>query len=73
MKEMHSRLGRWMASAGLLAILGFGATQALASPPDAQQGQRACNLGQCHSSCRAMGYDGGTCAGGMCTCYKVIE
>lgn len=60
-------------AAALVGALGFGAAQALALPPDARQGPPACNPGQCQSSCIAMGYDGGTCAGGMCTCYKELE
>lgn len=59
-------------AAATMAALGFGATQALAAPRAEADAARACsnlNHAQCRDSCRAMGYDTGSCvAGGGCWC-----
>jgi len=51
------------------AALGFGTAQAVAAtaPPDGAA--RACKPGECSRQCRAAGYDGGSCAGGLCECF----
>ncbi|HEU0079517.1 MAG TPA: hypothetical protein VFQ76_17805 [Longimicrobiaceae bacterium] len=72
MKQLAGRLGRGAASAGMLAVLGFGAAQALAAPAEARAEPPVCNTGQCNVSCRATGADSGRCAGDDCACLYVI-
>jgi hypothetical protein len=56
--------------ATLAASLAFGAAQALAAPRAwADDAARACRPGDCSRQCRAAGYDGGSCAGGLCECF----
>lgn len=47
--------------------LGFGATQALASP--AQPANIGCNATICSASCWAKGYQDGICLQTGCSCY----
>lgn len=72
MQEAVERLGRWAASAAMLAVLGFGATQALASPLDARDVPAACNGGECNRFCKSIGATGGRCAADQCFCYWII-
>lgn len=52
------------------AALAFGAGQALAVPrATVAAGARQCTQGQCSRQCKAAGYDGGNCAGGLCSCF----
>lgn len=54
--------------AALLGALGFGATQALATPRAAATD--TCEVG-CDLKCILKGYDGGTCRDGGCRCYRL--
>ena len=63
-------MGRWAAGAAVAAALAFGAAQAAAAPATTvRAGAKACSQGQCSRQCKAAGYDGGNCAGGMCSCF----
>jgi hypothetical protein len=64
-----SRRSRTLFTATMIAALGFGATQALASPGAPADDARACNPGQCSRDCKARGADGGRCVGGSCVCF----
>lgn len=55
--------------------LGFGASQALATPKvESGSARRLCAPEQstaCRNDCLARGYDGGLCySGGLCQCYN---
>lgn len=67
MSKLASVSQRWMVAAGLVAALGFGAAQALASPAQAEA--RACSAGQCRKDCIALGNSGGICIDGQCICF----
>ena len=57
-------------AAVMAAALGFGATQALASPGGTSADEmRACASGQCTQDCRKIGYNVGVCEQGTCVCY----
>ena len=61
---------RMAMGATLAAALGFGAAQALAAPrASVGDAARACKPGDCSRQCKAAGYDGGSCAGGLCECF----
>lgn len=62
----------WITTVALAGILGFGSAQALAAPrvPDPPG---TCNPGQCMSTCRQTGWDGGRCFSGDCACYRQIS
>ncbi|HEX6748966.1 MAG TPA: hypothetical protein VF092_16835 [Longimicrobium sp.] len=65
-----TKVRRALACGAIAAALGFGGAQALAAPGAAVvAGERQCNQGQCSRQCKAAGYDGGNCAGGMCSCF----
>ena len=65
-----AKVRRALAGMSLAAALGFGAAQALAAPRGmVVAGERACSQGQCSRQCKAAGYDGGNCAGGLCSCF----
>ncbi|HEU0079516.1 MAG TPA: hypothetical protein VFQ76_17800 [Longimicrobiaceae bacterium] len=56
----------------VVGALGFGATQALATPDDAlRTAPAACKPAACDRSCRAMGADGGDCFDGQCLCFSI--
>jgi hypothetical protein len=59
---------RWMMGAAVAAALGFGATQALATPA-AKTDAAACSTGQCRKDCIALGNSGGVCIDGQCICF----
>ena len=66
---MKGRMRGGMFAAAMAAALGFGGTQAFASPDAAAaDAERACSGGQCNRDCRARGYDGGFCDQGGCIC-----
>ena len=50
------------------AALGFGATQATASPPDAER-DAVCDPVTCRANCRLQGQTGGACFQDQCFCY----
>lgn len=52
------------------STLGFGASQALASPQPAKAAAAACSASYCNSHCLRTGYAEGYCAGGQCYCYE---
>jgi hypothetical protein len=68
---MKRRIRGGMFAAAMAAALGFGGTQAFASPGTAADAERACSGGQCNRDCRARGADGGFCDQGGCIC--IIE
>lgn len=59
---------RWVLSAVLAGVLGFGAAQALAAPTE-QAGAAACARGPCDKACRESGNSGGICIEGQCICF----
>jgi hypothetical protein len=60
---------RAAAVAAVLAALGFGSAQALASPATpAAAGVRACDSGTCSTACFRKGYTGWYCWQGVCHC-----
>lgn len=74
MTRTWTRLRPALLSLAFLGALGFGATQALAAPDQAQF--RRCNWSPagpqldpyCDEQCRAQGYEWGYCNGGSCIC-----
>jgi hypothetical protein len=62
------RLGRRALGAAVAVTLGFGATQAVASPAKAADAA-ACDVVKCRASCKAQGQTSGACFEGMCICY----
>lgn len=56
---------------GMVAALGFGATQALAAPELSQKSARHCNPAACDAACKAYGFTGGVCLAHnkQCVCY----
>lgn len=57
-------------SLALVSTLGFGASQALASPRPAKTSAAACSYSYCNSHCLRTGYAEGYCAGGQCYCQE---
>lgn len=56
-------------AAAVAAMLGFGATQALAAPAaDAQPAARACTSSTCGTACFSKGYTHWACWNGVCQC-----
>lgn len=60
---------------GLLGLafvgtMGFGATQALATP-EPSSATSVCVQAVCAAGCIAKGYDGGRCYDGSCSCYRL--
>ncbi|HEX2091498.1 MAG TPA: hypothetical protein VHG28_03810 [Longimicrobiaceae bacterium] len=72
MRETTRAVGRWAASAAMLAILGFGTTQAFASPVNPDRGAAACHPKECKDFCRSIGATGGNCFSDQCFCYWII-
>lgn len=69
-RSIH-RLRRTVFGAAVLGCLGFGATQAIASPEiPANVG---CNPTLCSAGCWAKGYYGGVCRETGCYCYRLEE
>ena len=65
---MKSRTQRGIFALAAVAALGFGGTQAFASPAAATE-ERACtSSAACRRDCIARGYDGGFCDMGGCMC-----
>jgi hypothetical protein len=65
---MKNMLTRWTLAAMTAAALGFGASQAVASPREAET-ERACNPTGCNQWCRAQGGISGRCTdSGQCLC-----
>jgi hypothetical protein len=62
---------RWAASAAVAAALGFGASQAVASPPATESRAQVCDPEICSRLCRAAGGIGGFCDRGGCFCRIV--
>ncbi|HEU4452436.1 MAG TPA: hypothetical protein VFR81_05220 [Longimicrobium sp.] len=67
---MTIRLCRRAIGAAVVAALGFGASQALASPAEAA-GAAACDIIKCRANCKAQGQTSGACFGDQCVCYIV--
>jgi hypothetical protein len=65
---MIGRLRRRVIGAAVAATLGFGASQALASPAEAAEAA-ACDVVKCRANCKAQGQTSGACFEGMCICY----
>jgi hypothetical protein len=62
-----NRLGTFILGGATLLSLGFGVTQALASPPAGTS--RACSTAVCHQLCVESGYSYGSCRDGrFCVC-----
>lgn len=71
MNRSWKNLRRAVLALSFAGAMGFGATQALASPEAAAV--TGCSLdgvqvSDCTAACRAKGYDVGTCALGRCIC-----
>lgn len=69
-----ARLTRAVFSAATVLTLGFGVTQAFASPGPAAAPEKAfyCSSAQCNFDCQRRGARGGFCEGYMnmlCSCY----
>ena len=64
--SMH-KARAYVLGAAVTGALGFGATQALASPP--QPANIGCNATVCSVSCWAKGYQDGICLQTGCSCY----
>lgn len=69
MPRSASLLRKAVFSLALVSTLGFGASQALASPQPAKTAA-ACSASYCNSHCLRTGYAEGYCAGGQCYCYE---
>ena len=67
MTTRNGRIGRWLLAVGSAAALGFGASQAMASPREAAE-ERACNPTGCNKQCQAQGGISGRCNNGQCLC-----
>ncbi len=65
---MVGRLCRRAVGAAVVATLGFGASQALASPASATEAA-ACDIVKCRANCKAQGQTSGACFEGQCICY----
>lgn len=65
----RSRAARMLGAVAVTAALGFGGTQAFASPGGTADESRACASGQCTQDCRKIGYNVGICESGTCVCY----
>lgn len=66
------RPARWSFALAVATSLGFGATQALASP-EAAPSLRACDAAACMSSCWNQGYPRGYCTTtGSCVCIRKL-
>lgn len=63
-----TRLHSGALGAMVAAALGFGASQALASPAVAER-DAVCDRLACPAKCRSLGYTGGGCFNGQCICY----
>jgi hypothetical protein len=63
-----TRLCRRVIGVAVVATLGFGATQALASPAEAAEAA-ACDVVKCRANCKAQGQTSGACFEGQCICY----
>jgi hypothetical protein len=67
---MTIRLWRRAIGAAVVAALGFGGAQAMASPAEAAEAA-ACDRIKCTAKCRSLGQTGGACFGDQCVCYIV--
>jgi hypothetical protein len=69
MRKMTRGARGWLFGAGVMAALGFGGAQAMASPVSAEA--KVCNPTVCNRICQAIpGSIGGFCASdGSCQCY----
>ncbi len=76
MREYLERGRRGLFAAGVLAALGFGATEAFAGPGKSCDGENEFPLGtycwaDCPSVCAAAGYPlSSPCEDGCCTCQR---
>jgi hypothetical protein len=69
MGSQTRKLGRWGFVVLVLGALGFGATQALASPPRQGGCQPCATQEECDKCCReVLGLDGGDCFPPVCLC-----
>ena len=67
---MNDAVKRMVFAATVAAALGFGATQALATPAAAKDSARVCQDQFCAQLCSSLGFRGGFCnSGGGCSCY----
>lgn len=68
MSRSLSYLRRGLLGIAFVGALGFGASQALAAPPQVSQA-RSC-IDYCYTQCWEMGWEGGYCTyTGACFCY----
>jgi len=65
---MKNAITRWTLAAVAAASMGFGATQALASPAEAADAA-VCDVVKCRANCKAQGQTSGACFEGQCICY----
>lgn len=72
MATMIGRTGRWLVAACSAAALGFGASQAVASPRGAQETAR-CETGSCDRACKRTRPDlVGVCVNNVCQCLAPV-
>jgi len=64
------RIQRGFFAAVLAGVLGFGGTQAFASPAPAGPAERVCNPTACDAACKGMAgpFASGECIDGQCFC-----
>jgi hypothetical protein len=77
MSQTWNQLRRAALALGVVASLGFGATQALATPDQARLrgGQQSGSTINpfCDAQCRELGFDYCSCTTGACACYMLGE
>lgn len=66
---IRGRMTRVLGALAVTAALGFGGTQAFASPGVTAERAARCTDGTCNSRCLNLGYAGGRCVGATCTCF----
>ena len=70
MGDQTRKVGRWGFAALVVGALGFGATQALASPPRDADCQPCATTAECDKCCRlVLHLPGGDCYPPVCLCY----
>lgn len=77
MKRIMNGLAAVLFAVMIAGALTFGATQALSAPPTATP-SLSCTVGtcppfddtSCNNKCQMLGFDGGGCLAGCCTCLE---
>jgi hypothetical protein len=67
---IRSRVARMAGAWAVTAALGFGGTQAFASPGAAAEGAARCTDYTCNARCVKVGRAGGSCSGATCVCWQ---